>query len=77
MPVYGDLSYVSSMEDSFLTSVSSVVYKGDVVGLVEVDEAAREKQNIKLLGGRLSEADDEVVVSDYVFDCFKNTDIST
>ena len=71
MPVYGDLSYVSSMEDSFLTSVSSVVYKGDVVGLVEVDEAAREKQNIKLLGGRLSEADDEVVVSDYVFDCFK------
>ncbi|MDY6150897.1 MAG: ABC transporter ATP-binding protein/permease [Eubacteriales bacterium] len=71
MPVYGDLSYVSSMEDSFLKSVSSVVYKGDVVGLVEVDEAAREKQNIKLLGGRLSEADDEVVVSDYVFDCFK------
>ena len=71
MPVYGDLSYVASMEDSFLTSVSSVVYKGDVVGLVEVDEAAREKQNIKLLGGRLSEADDEVVVSDYVFDCFK------
>lgn len=71
MPVYGDLSYVSSMEDSFLTSVSSVVYKGDVVGLVEVDEAAREKQNIKLLGGRLSEADDEVVVSDYVFDCFE------
>lgn len=71
MPVYGDLSYVSSMEDSFLTSVSSVVYKGDVVGLVEVDEAAREKQNIKLSGGRLPEADNEVVVSDYVFDCFK------
>ena len=71
MPVYGDLSYVSSMEDSFLKSVSSVVYKGDVTGFVEVDEAAREKQNIKLLGGRLSEADDEVVVSDYVFDCFK------
>ena len=71
MPVYGDLSYVSSMEACFLPSVSSLVYKGDVVGLVEVDEAAREKQNIKLLGGRLSEADDEVVVSDYVFDCFK------
>lgn len=71
MPVYGDLSYVSSMEDSFLTSVSSVVYKGDMVGLVEVDEAAREKQNIKLSGGRLPEADNEVVVSDYVFDCFK------
>lgn len=71
MPVYGDLSYVSSMEDSFLTSVSSVVYKGDVVGLVEVDEAAREKQKIKLSGGRLPEADNEVVVSDYVFDCFK------
>lgn len=71
MPVYGDLSYVSSMEDSFLKSVSSVVYKGDVTGFVEVDEAAREKQKIKLSGGRLSEADDEVVVSDYVFDCFK------
>lgn len=71
LPVYGDISSPLSMEDSFLKSVSSVVYKGDVVGLVEVDEAAREKQNIKLLGGRLSEADDEVVVSDYVFDCFK------
>lgn len=71
LPVYGDISSPLSMEDSFLKSVSSVVYKGDVTGFVEVDEAAREKQNIKLLGGRLSEADDEVVVSDYVFDCFK------
>lgn len=71
LPVYGDISSPLSMEDSFLKSVSSVVYKGDVTGFVEVDEAAREKQKIKLSGGRLPEADNEVVVSDYVFDCFK------
>ena len=71
LPVYGDISSPLSMEDSFLKSVSSVVYKGDVTGFVVVDEAAREKQKIKLSGGRLPEADNEVVVSDYVFDCFK------
>ena len=56
LPVYGDISSPLSMEDSFLKSVSSVVYKGDVTGFVEVDEAAREKQKIKLSGGRLPES---------------------
>lgn len=71
LPVYGDLSTSSDISDSFLTAAQSVVYKGEAVGIAEVDEDAGNKQNIKLLAGRFAEADNEVVISDYVFECFK------
>lgn len=61
-----------------MKDATSKVYDGSVAGVVEIgDEATLKKHNLSLMAGRLPEQDDEIAISDFVFDCFKNGDTPT
>ena len=63
---------IASVSGNFLKDATSRVYDGSVSGIVEVkDESTLKKHNLSLMAGRLPERDDEIAISDFVFDCFK------
>ena len=62
----------ASVSGNFLKDATSRVYNGNVSGIVEVkDEDALKKHNLSLMAGRLPKSNDEIAISDFVFDCFK------
>lgn len=62
----------ASVAGNFMKDATSKVYDGSVAGVVEIgDEATLKKHNLSLMAGRLPEQDDEIAISDFVFDCFK------
>lgn len=68
----------ASVAGNFMKDATSKVYDGSVAGVVEIgDEATLKKHNLSLMAGRLPEQDDEIAISDFVFDCFKNGDTPT
>ena len=72
LPVVTDgIGEKANIISSFLTSPKSMIYNGDVAGVVSVDAATLEKHNLSMLAGRVAAAKDEIAISDYAFDCFK------
>ncbi len=62
----------ASVSGNFLKDATSRVYNGNVSGIVEVkDEDTLKKHNLSLMAGRLPKTDDEIAISDFIFDCFK------
>lgn len=68
----------ASVSGNFLKDATSRVYDGSVSGIVEIgDEDTLKKHNLSLMAGRLPKSNDEIAISDFVFDCFKNGDTPT
>lgn len=61
----------SSISSSFLKEAKSIIYSGNVTGIVEITDSTIKKHNLELEAGRLPSNITEIAISDYVFDCFK------